>query len=226
MDTNNNGTGDAADEVVSESWSDGAGRVRRSRSVHTLEFTMRSSTHVYLNKLANFCDVLLIAGGAILLMNFISWSSSSYGFNIGYELGIEAASLNVPLQSPSNWHLSDAGNTYESLSGDYFNLCIWSAAVLCLSILSILIRMPDMQRVFKVLCVFALSVICWKLNWMLGLKDPSMNESLDASYNALFKGSSIYDMYMLTLSAALIVLNLLSVSFRIMQQRWNDVFAG
>ncbi|MGB7203636.1 MAG: hypothetical protein WBD16_15425, partial [Pyrinomonadaceae bacterium] len=34
VDTNNNNTGDTADEVMSESWSDGAGRVRRSRSEH------------------------------------------------------------------------------------------------------------------------------------------------------------------------------------------------
>ena len=34
VDTNNNSVGDTADEVLSESWSDGAGRVRRSRTEH------------------------------------------------------------------------------------------------------------------------------------------------------------------------------------------------
>ncbi|MFN6962417.1 MAG: hypothetical protein ACK4S4_01495 [Pyrinomonadaceae bacterium] len=34
VDTNNNNRGDSADEVVSESWSDGAGRVRRARNEH------------------------------------------------------------------------------------------------------------------------------------------------------------------------------------------------
>ncbi|MFN0141094.1 MAG: RHS repeat domain-containing protein, partial [Pyrinomonadaceae bacterium] len=39
VDTNGNNTGDAADEVLSESWSDGAGRVLRSRSPHTFDAT-------------------------------------------------------------------------------------------------------------------------------------------------------------------------------------------
>lgn len=34
IDTNSNNTGDSADEVLSESWTDGAGRVRRSRTEH------------------------------------------------------------------------------------------------------------------------------------------------------------------------------------------------
>ncbi len=37
IDTNSNGVGDVADEVESESWSDGAGRVRRSRKPHTFD---------------------------------------------------------------------------------------------------------------------------------------------------------------------------------------------
>ncbi len=34
VDTNNNNTGDSADEVLSENWADGAGRVRQSRTEH------------------------------------------------------------------------------------------------------------------------------------------------------------------------------------------------
>lgn len=34
VDTNNNNTGDTSDEVLSETWTDGAGRVRRSRTEH------------------------------------------------------------------------------------------------------------------------------------------------------------------------------------------------
>ena len=46
VDTNSNGVGDAADEVTAESWTDGAGRVRRSRAPMQLDASGNTTTWV------------------------------------------------------------------------------------------------------------------------------------------------------------------------------------
>ena len=170
------------------------------------------------NNFSKRLAIVLSLEGLILTLNFLYWSASVSGFDAGYHVGKVSYSADLPEES-EQVHFSDGGGGYARLADDYSILCILAIGFTLSCIVSVHPRVADFKYVFAAINITVLVWIIWLLLWLLGLKDPEMNESLDTLFNNLGVRTAIYDRSALGFSSLLIVLQLLFLIMGFLKER-------
>ena len=88
---------------------------------------------------------------------------------------------------------SQSEGTYASFSIEYANLSYLSMAFVLICLALLLLDLGTAGHFFTIFNLALLLTVCMRLIWLLGLKDPSLNESLDTPFNELVLQSAFYD---------------------------------
>jgi hypothetical protein len=173
-----------------------------------LELMTTLSKHVNPARVVGIANALTIVGSVLVLINFLYWSSVSHGFDVGYEVAQaqHETSLTDTSTGPIMGHQEK--RTYEALAETYFFLGCLALGVLVVSGIKRLARVGVLPVLLSLTNVVLLLVVWTNLKWLLGLKDPTMNESLDSQYNALVRDSVLFDWMSIFVVSTLIALEL------------------
>lgn len=172
---------------------------------------MESLKPAPLNRALRCCRILSILGGMVLLFNLVAWSFVSRGFDLGYQLGKSSTFSEKKLSNQDEIKFAPGDGTYKKLSNEYSSLAGWSVVFLLICVLLISVEVLKIDYIFIAGNVAILLLICVRLIWLLGFKDPALNESLDSPFNELVMQSRFYDFLSIAIAAILALLQLVTL---------------
>lgn len=171
------------------------------------------------NKILQIFNLLSLVGGLFLLVNCIAWASASCGFDLGYKLA-EKEAVAETLRQTSAVKLSSHGpETYFGLTNEYESLCYLSLGFIAVCLFKKINKIDHLTILSGVLAMFLFFVIWVKLRWLLGLKDPNMNESMSVPYNALVRESVSYDWFCVYVLAVLFFIQIMEFALNFVKEK-------
>lgn len=183
----------------------------------------RLSKHARRNKVLSPSLFLSILGGFFIFSNFVVWSSVSHGFKLGHDLGKFSASSERAYPEHGRIQFPPSEGTYSTLSNEYANLSGWSMIFMALCLLIVFIDVGKFLPAFTFANILAMLLICTRLIWLLSLKDPASNESLDSLFNELALRSVFYDRLAIAVASVVILLQIVvSSSVLFERERLRD----
>lgn len=144
---------------------------------------------------------------ALLFLVFLSWSAICYGFHEGFVEAFSSTGASTVLERLDS--IQDE-QTYAGLSRDYRYLCalfmfsaslgtVWQFAHKQARELAALLTLGNLS---------CLILAFMRLKWLIGFKNPNLNESLASSFNDLVRSSVPFDYGALFASIVLILFNI------------------
>lgn len=164
---------------------------------------MQSSKHASLVRFIDPVTFLSIVLGMVLFINFVYWIGKTQGVEAGY-LAKEAESLSTLTMEAGAPYVSREDRTYAKLALNYRYLSYFLSIVVVLSLASYRISMTEMKVLFAVINVLLLILAIRYLLWLVGLKNPELNESLGSPYNAIVVETVAYDRTSIAMILALL----------------------
>lgn len=181
-----------------------------------LEFMTKLSRIVSPNSILMIFNVFSLFGGLVLLINFVAWASTTYGFDLGYQLAEKEFGLK---NLDNNFIISHGIETYKLLKDNYVSLSYLSVCFLIVVLTKIFSKNNYQLLFFSLINLFLLAFTWFKINWILGLKNFDLNEQLHSPYNFLVKESIPFDRLCISIIAICFVAQLLELATRYFYKR-------
>ncbi len=173
---------------------------------------MTLSRNVRPNNFLARSNMVSIFAGLLLFLNFVAWSSANHGFHLGYDLAEEKAAA-ATVNQPTDIIFPRGEGTYKQMASEYFFLCWLVLSFLVMCLLRRFVRIDSLSLLLTLANLLLILIVTWKLRWLLSLKDPNMNESLDSPFNFLVRYSVFYDWLGILIAAALCIIELARLPF-------------
>lgn len=162
------------------------------------------------NEIGQYVNLFLIISGIVLFVNFFAWSIASKNFDLGYKTAEEEL-ITQSKEIIPGFEEHQTITSYYLLADEYLYLGYLTAGFLVLCFAKKLTYTSFICWLPHLLNIVMLTIIYLNLRWVLGLKDPSMNESLHSPYNRLLMTGSTYDWFSFNLVMILIVIEVVGL---------------
>lgn len=164
---------------------------------------MQSIKLVSLDRLVDSVTLFSIVVGMVLFVNFVYLVGKTQGFEAGYlaKEAENASSLSKEAGAPI---IFPDDRTYVKLALNYRYLSCFLLIFVVLGLAADRISINEMKVLVAIINVILLILAVRYLLWLLGLKNPELNESLGSPYNSLVLETVAHDRASLVLILALL----------------------